>query len=461
MLYFVRYRITLVGIALSIFLLLSPLIFVNFSIPKAEREGDRGITGRVSNVSDIAVIHNYTKEGRRVAVVRSPIRYIPDNLKHEFKFVSVPAGFKTDFASLPSFARLFFSPFGKYAEAAIVHDWFYAIGEPGRKKDADIILYNQMIEDGVSPVVAAYFYTAVRLGTHFNNGGYGVDTEWTEAFYSIDLQSDIPEQCVPSKPKSALIDVKTSDIPEAPPLSSGFWTMTAALSAEGYDLLMADWAEIYKLEACRVQLPDMVTRAREEKFGGLISELKKDFSKIGIDADLAQERLNDFESLHENNIVLSQLQAQGNSTIISSIVTSAYIQEKSGTKLTDEFSCLHPIYQFGYLASAYNSFENDYDLWLDYECPDLTWTHLIDFAERCDKSIDNSPQFGRTICRCISNHLADEFESVQIQELANFDAGDAFFERVLQYIRDTDSRKVDATLDAIEACQLSLWADVE
>ena len=38
--------------------------------------------------------------------------------------VIVPAGFASDGASVPRFLWSMFPPFGKYLEAAIVHDWF-------------------------------------------------------------------------------------------------------------------------------------------------------------------------------------------------------------------------------------------------------------------------------------------------------------------------------------------------
>ena len=53
-------------------------------------------------------------------------------LAHDFGFwskrtgiITVPAGFKTDLASVP---RIFWSlipPFGRYDDAAVIHDWIY------------------------------------------------------------------------------------------------------------------------------------------------------------------------------------------------------------------------------------------------------------------------------------------------------------------------------------------------
>ena len=39
--------------------------------------------------------------------------------------ISIRAGFETDFASIPRFARLFISPVGLHAKAALIHDALY------------------------------------------------------------------------------------------------------------------------------------------------------------------------------------------------------------------------------------------------------------------------------------------------------------------------------------------------
>lgn len=44
----------------------------------------------------------------------------------------VPAGFKSDLASIPIIIRAIFPPWGRYTKAALVHDWDYKTG--GRPK---------------------------------------------------------------------------------------------------------------------------------------------------------------------------------------------------------------------------------------------------------------------------------------------------------------------------------------
>ncbi len=46
--------------------------------------------------------------------------------------VCIPAGFTSDGASVPRFLWRLFPPFGKYLEAAVVHDWFCVLGHAGK-----------------------------------------------------------------------------------------------------------------------------------------------------------------------------------------------------------------------------------------------------------------------------------------------------------------------------------------
>jgi hypothetical protein len=43
----------------------------------------------------------------------------------EFGVITIPAGFVTDFASIPRFLWSIYPPTGRYQEAAVVHDWLY------------------------------------------------------------------------------------------------------------------------------------------------------------------------------------------------------------------------------------------------------------------------------------------------------------------------------------------------
>jgi hypothetical protein len=90
--------------------------------------------------------------------VESPFGYLTS---WNFHF-TVPVGFKTDLASIP---RLFWNilpPFGKYTEAAVLHDWLYRTHLVPRP-DADQVLLEAMALCHVPRWQCAVIYGAVRL----------------------------------------------------------------------------------------------------------------------------------------------------------------------------------------------------------------------------------------------------------------------------------------------------------
>ncbi len=73
--------------------------------------------------------------------------------------ITVPAGFQTDFASIPWFARWLFPISGKVAKAALLHDYMLLLNDP-RASDA----FAQALEAaGVGKVRRWIMVTAVRL----------------------------------------------------------------------------------------------------------------------------------------------------------------------------------------------------------------------------------------------------------------------------------------------------------
>ena len=76
--------------------------------------------------------------------------------------ITIPKGFKTDFASVPRFLWNLIPPFGRYGIPAIVHDYLYYSCELP-KKEADEIFYRLMLERGVPKLKAYLMYIAVRL----------------------------------------------------------------------------------------------------------------------------------------------------------------------------------------------------------------------------------------------------------------------------------------------------------
>jgi hypothetical protein len=84
--------------------------------------------------------------------------------------VRVPAGFVTDFASVPRLP-VSFALFGNIGHrAAVVHDWLYSTGERPRE-EADAILKALLRAEGVGAFRANAMYAGVRMGgaSHYKN----------------------------------------------------------------------------------------------------------------------------------------------------------------------------------------------------------------------------------------------------------------------------------------------------
>ena len=82
--------------------------------------------------------------------------------------IRVPAGFVTDLASVPRFMWAVLPPHGRYAKAAIVHDYLYANGIKN-KVYADKVFLEAMKVLGVSTIKRQAMYWAARL---FGRGNY-------------------------------------------------------------------------------------------------------------------------------------------------------------------------------------------------------------------------------------------------------------------------------------------------
>ena len=104
-----------------------------------------------------------------------PARWTP-NPGQPFKAVTVPAGFVTDLTSIPQGAwSLGLRPEGRYAYAAIVHDYLYWIQDPSwTRETADKIFLFAMEDSKVPTVERDAFYGVLRAV-----GGHAWDTNAT------------------------------------------------------------------------------------------------------------------------------------------------------------------------------------------------------------------------------------------------------------------------------------------
>lgn len=104
-------------------------------------------------------------EHRRVYVLNQDLVFT----SKKYGVVTVPRGFKTDLASVPRIVTPLFPTDGKYLEASVVHDYYYAFGIK-TKKEADRLFRDGMKVLGVSRWRRWTMYWMVRL---FGRGQYG------------------------------------------------------------------------------------------------------------------------------------------------------------------------------------------------------------------------------------------------------------------------------------------------
>jgi len=97
--------------------------------------------------------------GGRKGVLLEPLRYV----SVAGEVIVVPAGFQTDFASVPRIFWAMFPPWGRYSPAAVVHDYLYVVGGCPRIH-ADRMFLEAMEILGVSWFNRHIMYRAVRLG---------------------------------------------------------------------------------------------------------------------------------------------------------------------------------------------------------------------------------------------------------------------------------------------------------
>jgi hypothetical protein len=83
---------------------------------------------------------------------------------HTIMAIAVPAGFVTDFASIPRFFWRILPPTGKYGKAAVVHDFIYRTpGVPLTRAEADQVFCDAMEDLGVGRVTRNVMFRAVRV----------------------------------------------------------------------------------------------------------------------------------------------------------------------------------------------------------------------------------------------------------------------------------------------------------
>ena len=100
--------------------------------------------------------------GRPLYITTKDFSYRFGSVKEPVSVFLVPAGFKTDLASIPWPFKLFFPPDGPWAKAAVLHDFLCVnLGVSNIAKDA--IFYEALKVLNINPVIAFCFFMSVRI----------------------------------------------------------------------------------------------------------------------------------------------------------------------------------------------------------------------------------------------------------------------------------------------------------
>lgn len=113
----------------------------------------------MSSFTDILIV-SPLPDGKRW-ITRSEFSY-DVGYKGSGDTITVPVGFVTDFASIPRIFWMLLPTWGKYGNAAVIHDYLYCTKERSRK-EADDIFYEGMLVLGTKKITAKVIYLAVRL----------------------------------------------------------------------------------------------------------------------------------------------------------------------------------------------------------------------------------------------------------------------------------------------------------
>jgi hypothetical protein len=101
--------------------------------------------------------------GRPTYAITEEFDYAFGSIDNPLVIFRVPAGFVTDFASIPFPFNKVFPPDGPWAKAAVLHDWLISYQKNISKIVQDSIFLEAMRVIGVNPIIAWLFFTSVRI----------------------------------------------------------------------------------------------------------------------------------------------------------------------------------------------------------------------------------------------------------------------------------------------------------
>lgn len=118
-------------------------------------------------ITELATLDHSDNDGPKF-LLTAPLRYVTD-VEH-FGTFEAPAGFVTDFASIPQAIQNILPLVGAYDYGAVLHDWLYRQGRfwPGgsaiTRATADAVLNEAMRVKAVTPWKRYAIYAGVRAG---------------------------------------------------------------------------------------------------------------------------------------------------------------------------------------------------------------------------------------------------------------------------------------------------------
>ncbi|MEM1087938.1 MAG: hypothetical protein AAGH90_09415, partial [Pseudomonadota bacterium] len=114
--------------------------------------------------------------------------------------------------------------------------------------------------------------------------GYGRKEEWTDAFYSVPLETDLVKDCIPEKPKTALY--RMSDVAVFEGVSaedSDRYNAMYAVMMQGYDPMTEAWLEALSSEACRISLGSVIVENAYTELTPILSQFSNDDERAHVE----------------------------------------------------------------------------------------------------------------------------------------------------------------------------------
>lgn len=115
-----------------------------------------------------------------------PLVYYSQKLQRS---LAVPAGFVTDFASVPRLPFVYWLLGGRASKAAVIHDLLYRIGSGVSRADADAILVEAMEATGQAPWRRRLMWQGLRIGGNSSYQKRALD--WKGPAMNTTLQSHL------------------------------------------------------------------------------------------------------------------------------------------------------------------------------------------------------------------------------------------------------------------------------